>query len=688
MKRTLSIRSKLIYLVLITCMLIYSITIAYLIINLKSSSLEDAKRLVEESIKTGAKEIEAELNLHMGVARSLAYVMSDFKNIPFEDRNQFYNPILSKTLDDNPNYIGTYFTMELSTYDPEWGNLSGRESKIFYKDKGTIHYNEIKHDVGGVKKRTGYHKVKDTMNEAIWEPYWCDSYSTEAGRVLETTLGVPIIIEGNFMGLAGIDIELSVFKELIAKIKPFNDGYAFLLSNEATYVAHPDPACIAVKFGEENPNEEQVYHISEKIKNGESFSFEAIHTDSNNDLYVKFVPVHIAGTTTPWSLGILVPIKSIMVSSNRIIKITLIAGFIGLLILFLVILNVSRSIIKPIKESVDFAQKISQGDLNAKLDFNSNDEIGSLAKHLMSMTEKFKDIVEQIKQSGNEINQASIKIYKNSDQLATGASSQVAATEEVSSSMEEMTANILQNTDNAQQTEKIAIVAAEGINRGSASTEVSVMSMRKIAEKITIINDIAFQTNILALNAAVEAARAGEHGKGFAVVAAEVRKLAERSKIASDEINQLSQEGVQTSEDAGTQLAEIVPEIEKTSKLVQEIASASLEQNSGADQINSAIQQLNKITQQNASASEEMATSSEELTRQADHLNQIVSFFKIGVNSNTYSNKNSLKQFKAENQNTRTNRNVKEFSSYNESIKGFDLKLNTNDNLDKDFESF
>lgn len=261
------------------------------------------------------------------------------------------------------------------------------------------------------------------------------------------------------------------------------------------------------------------------------------------------------------------------------------------------------------------------------------------------MVEKLREIVTSITTGADSIAIASNEMSSTSQEMSQGASEQASSAEEVSSSMEEMASNIQQNTENAQQTEKIALSAVEGIREGYKSTEISVSSMKNIAEKIKIINDIAFQTNILALNAAVEAARAGEHGKGFAVVAAEVRKLAERSKVAADEIDELSQSGVSISEKAGKQLGEIVPEIEKTAKLVQEITAASLEQTSGAEQVNNAIQQLNQVTQQNAAASEEMATSAEELSSQADQLKDYVSYFKIGEEAFKSSlKKNSIKK--------------------------------------------
>ena len=293
---------------------------------------------------------------------------------------------------------------------------------------------------------------------------------------------------------------------------------------------------------------------------------------------------------------------------------------------------ITRVITTPLKKGVVAAKRISAGDLKTNIEIDQNDEVGELAKALQGMINKLREVVTYIKSGADNISSASLQLSSSSQSMSQGASEQASSVEQISSSMEEMVSNIQQNTDNAMQTEKIAITSVDGIRESSNSARISIEAMNNIAEKIKIINDIAFQTNILALNAAVEAARAGEHGKGFAVVAAEVRKLAERSKVAADEINELSVKGVKVSDMAGEKLSSIVPEIEKTAKLVQEIAAASSEQNSGADQINSAIQQLNIIVQQNAASSEEMATSSEELSGQADQLKEIIDFFQVDEN--------------------------------------------------------
>ena len=290
----------------------------------------------------------------------------------------------------------------------------------------------------------------------------------------------------------------------------------------------------------------------------------------------------------------------------------------------------SRSITNPLARAVDASSKIADGDLTVQLTVENKDETGQLLSVMKSMVEKLKEIVADVKSASDNVASGSQQLSSSSEEMSQGASEQASSVEEVSSSMEQMVSNIRQNADNAQQTEKIALKSAGDAGESGKAVKETVLAMKEIAGKISIIEEIARQTNLLALNAAIEAARAGEHGKGFAVVASEVRKLAERSQSAAAEISKLSGSSVQIAERAGEMLEKLVPDIQKTAELVQEINGASTEMNSGSEQINKAIQQLDQVIQQNAGAAEEMSSTAEELSSQAEHLQSTIEFFKTG----------------------------------------------------------
>jgi len=289
-----------------------------------------------------------------------------------------------------------------------------------------------------------------------------------------------------------------------------------------------------------------------------------------------------------------------------------------------------NSIVMPLNKGVEFAKSMGSGNLSARVDVDQEDEIGMLAKELSNMAANMKRTVITIKENANNLVYSSDVLKKSSIQLSKGSADQAASAEEVSTSIEEMVANIDQNTENAIQTEKITVETVKDVKIANELSSEAAKAMTAISEKISIISDIAFQTNILALNAAVEAARAGEHGRGFSVVAAEVRKLAERSKLAADEIVTLVNKGLKVSREAGEKAKRLVPDIEKTTALIKEITAASMEQKTGAEQINQAMQQLNMITQENASSSDELTQSSEQLSDLAQNLQEAVSYFNIG----------------------------------------------------------
>ncbi len=288
---------------------------------------------------------------------------------------------------------------------------------------------------------------------------------------------------------------------------------------------------------------------------------------------------------------------------------------------------ISGSITKPLMVGVEFADRLSNGDLSEKLDIKRNDEIGMLVGSLNTMLEKIREAIEQIINISASVSKGSNEISSNSQMLSSGASEQAATLEEVTSSMEELVSVIEQNTESSIHSNEMALESADKAEKGSSRVFETIDAMKNISERITVIEEIARNTNLLALNAAIEAARAGEAGKGFTVVASEVRKLAENSQKAAGEIVTISIDSLKTSEAAGQMIDEMLPVIKSTSELIENISSGSKEQAKGAEEVNRALESLDSVVQQNASAAEELASMSEELNAQSGVMRDAVSFF-------------------------------------------------------------
>lgn len=581
-----------------------------------SEQVQDLSVFIETQIKTNQQRVNADLKVAHQFFYSIGEIEVSSETITMQaidqtNQSKHSANVFTWKINNEPIQNSTHIVDKIQ-------ELTGNTATIFQKiDKGYLRISTNVNDKNGKRATGTFIPNNSPVIQSI------EKGQTYTGRAFVVndwylTAYEPININGKIEGILYVGVkekDLEQIKKIFHAKKYFETGYPFMVDDSGNFIIHPTSegqnfanAVFFQQLKESNTTKGKTRYMWEGKQKFQYFQYiDAIKSYVSVSIYEEEL-MNIINTTR-----------------NALI----VAIISGVLIFIIINYLLSKSISAALNKGVRFANQIATGDLNTSIDLDQKDEVGKLATALNQMIIKLREIALTIRREAEEIATASNEISSNSQQVAQGASEQAASIEEVSSSIEQMSANIQSNNDHAKETEKISEVASNGIKELTDKSGHAADAAKNISQKIEIINEIARQTNILALNAAVEAARAGQHGKGFAVVAAEVRKLAENSKSAADEIITLTKRSFELASSTGDQMEKMLPNMEKTTHLVHEISAASMEQSTGVEEINKSIQLLNNVTQLNASSSEELATSAEELNAQAQTLKEVIAFFKV-----------------------------------------------------------
>ena len=490
-------------------------------------------------------------------------------------------------------------------------------------------------------------------------------------------LAVPVKNKDNeILGtLVGV-VKLETLSKIAKNMKIGKSGYGFIVDANGYIIAHPVAEYLMELnlLSSDTVGFKNLSEVGKKMIVGKKDIDFITRPDNITEMLVYQTIPNSPG----WTLGLAIPEKEIYSGIDALLLVIVIGFCFAVLITFLSIrITTKRIIIRPIEQALKVTTSISKGNLTNNIKISGTDEISKLNKSINAINTNFREIVTNIENTVVSVYGASNQLSVASEKISERANEQAATTEEIATSMEEMLAMINSNTQNAELTGKTSTKSANEMKQSNDIFVKTIKSVSEISEKISIISEIADKTDILSINAAIEAARAGESGKGFSVVANEIRKLADKTKIASDEITKLSKNGQDISRIAGEKLKTAIPEIIKSAELVNNIVSAGKEQQSGVENINTSIEQLTEITNENSASAEEMSASAEELSAQAEQLKELISVFKIGNLESEQIN------FRTENIENKTLR--KQSANRNN---GFKINLSKNNISDDDYEKY
>lgn len=588
--------------------------------------MNNAHKYVSTLVTESARSFQDQLNNELSVTKTLAVAMQGFVNADDKWKLSVQKQMQYDVLKKHKNIRSLWVNWDLSKYDRR-SDSKGRLRCTYYWENDAILYRQDTASFQNLSDKSLW-VTKNLNGNTILEPYFYKYRSSDDKKIHMTSLISPIVYNGELVGTVGCDIDLTEMKERVDKLQLFSNSYSFLLSNGGIYVSHPDTSVIGKTMAEINADEDKEQHISEKIAKGQAFTISATHSDTGKEVVAYFNPITMEGSDSPWCLGVMVIIDDVLDESRSRGVVLFIVGIVGLILITLVIVIVSTQISRRVIKGVNFASQISNGDLNATMDDNSSDEIGQLSKSLSSMADRLRTTFRSIGSASEEIIDSGQTMNTSTEALNTTVEELSNTSTDVSDAVRKVTQSIEMSNSNVQKAREISLTAVYTIQKGTEISQHALDAMTKVTNKIQVINDIAFQTNILALNAAVEAARAGEHGRGFAVVAGEVRKLAERSKQAASEIVDLSRTSLSTVDEVRTVMEMLVSEINKTADITVEIARNFEQQLEQTHTINESMSKLNDVSSMTGDAARDLASYSERLLQLAGNLKETAKHFR------------------------------------------------------------
>lgn len=603
-------------------LLIYAVIMLAIFYLVRRHDLRQTEEQVKLLIEQTAANFQNQLNKELTIARTLAESYSSLLQESDTIPTILFNKMADGVLHNQPQLQVLWSQWDMSKFSP---SDTGRLRLTVYRQDKEILLRRDTVSFSTLPKHWQFFFEDKTLN-VILEPYFDVSLYKDK-PVHMTTLGAPVFKNGQLVATVAVDISLESLSQRVVELRPTPNSYATLISNGGAIVAHPRKEYVGVNVKNDQLGEFSGPQIYEMIRGYKPFSVKTISEINGETITSFFNPLRIEHSSTPWSICMTVPASDMFGHSNRVLYLMITMSLFGFALITVITSIFTARLTRRIRKIAEFAKRVSEGDFEGQLEDNNSDELSDQFHSMCNMAAALKSIFSGIREASHNVSQGGVQLDSNAKNLRRASEELVEASEEVHNAVHRVAESIDTCNQSAQEAKMVVSQVVNSFKQGDEKSERASAEMRRVYDKIRVVNDIANQTNILALNAAVEAARAGEHGRGFSVVAVEVRKLAEHSKMAANEIITLTKNSLDIVEDLRQTMTGLAQQIASTADHAEAIALANIRQQVDADLIRTSSDKLKEISMDNDRAAQEMLDYSEKLISLSGNLKELLARF-------------------------------------------------------------